>query len=456
MKKKNHNKIAVCLTCHNYGRYLEQSIKSLLNQSHKNLEIYLFLEECVDNSLLIAKKFQKEKRIKLFIHKKKRGLQFCANKALKLTDAKYFTRLDADDYLHKRAYEFFLNEFNKDKNLALVYSDYFYIDENGNIIDVNFNINKTKKDNPAHGACSVFVIDKFIKHGGYKKFFKAQDGYDLWLSFLTRKYRIKYLELPLWYYRQHALSLSKNEKKILKERSKIKKFYLNKKVNKNKIAYIVGGVDRNNFLLKAFNGKKLIEHPLDVIKKVSQKKNIYISTHENKIIDFSKKNNFQVILRPKNLKREFVTVNEIIIHAKKYIKKKFKKDYEIFIFINSFNPFLSKEYIDQGLDHLQLFNCDNVIATYEDFDLHYYESEQGLETLVHKNHSLLRIDRQALYVDSRMYRILWSKNVNNKLLNNNIKSNIGKIIIPRAIAHNIRSMYDLWIAEKIIKSNFVN
>ena len=455
MKNEKQNKIAVCLTCHNYGNYLEKSLNSLLNQTHKNWEAYLFLEECSDNSLTITKKFNKEKRIKLFIHNKKRGLQYCANKALKLTDAKYFTRLDADDYIHERAYEFFLNEFNQKKNIALVYSDYFYIDEIGNIIDVNFNIDKKKKDNPAHGACSVFLKEKFLKLGGYKKIFKAQDGYDLWLSFLTRKYKIEHLKLPLFYYRQHSLSMSKNEKKILNERSKIKKFFISKQVNKNKIAYIIGGADRNSFLLKKFNEKELIKYPLDTIKKLSNNNNIFVSASEKKILKFSEESKVKTIIRPKNLDKEFVTVNEILIHAKKYIKRVFKKNYEIFVFINSFNPFISDEYINQGLDHLQLFKCDNVIATYEDYDLHYFESENGLQKIFHRNHSQLRIDRQALYVDSRMYRILWNKNINNKLLNKNMTQNIGKIIIPRVLACNIRTKYDFFYAENIFKSNFL-
>lgn len=452
MNEKNLDKIAVCLTCHNYGNFLEQSINSLLNQTHKNWEAYLFLEECSDNSFSVAEKFNKEKRIKLFLHKKKRGLQYCANKALKLTNAKYFTRLDADDFLHDRAYEFFLDEFNKHKKTTLVYSDYFYIDEAGNVIDVNFNIDKKKKDNPAHGACSVFVKDKFLKLGGYKNFFKAQDGYDLWLSFFTRKHNIKHLKVPLFFYRQHSLSMSRNEKKILKERSKIKNYFNDNPISKDKIAYIIGGADRNNFLLRKFNNKELIRYPIDATKKISNNSNIFVSTSEKKILKFSKENNVNTILRPKNLDREFVTVNEILIHAKKYLKKVFKKNFKIFVFINSFNPFVSNEYINQGLDHLQLFDCDNVIATYEDYDLHYIESENGLEKIFHKNHSQLRIDRQALYVDSRMYRIVWSKKVNNKILNKNLAQNIGKIIIPRILSCNIRSEYDFLFSEKIYKS----
>ena len=92
MTKKN-SKIAVCITCHNYGKYLEQAIKSVIDQSYKNWEIFLFLDACTDNSEEVAKKFKFKSKIKIFVNKKKRGLDTCANTALKLTCAKNFTRL---------------------------------------------------------------------------------------------------------------------------------------------------------------------------------------------------------------------------------------------------------------------------------------------------------------------------------------------------------------------------
>ena len=61
--------------------------------------------------------------------------------------------------------------------------------------------------------------------GRYDKTFFCQDGYDLWIKFID-KYKIKNINLPLFYYRQHTNSLSKNTNKILKTRSEIihKKF----------------------------------------------------------------------------------------------------------------------------------------------------------------------------------------------------------------------------------------
>ena len=60
MIKKN-SKIAVCITCHNYGKYLEKAINSVINQSYRNWEIFLFLDACNDNSREVTKIFKSEK-----------------------------------------------------------------------------------------------------------------------------------------------------------------------------------------------------------------------------------------------------------------------------------------------------------------------------------------------------------------------------------------------------------
>ena len=50
---------------------------------------------------------------------------------------------------------------------------------------------------------------------------------------------------------------------------------------------------------------------------------------------------------------------------------------------------------------------------------------------------------------------MWDRIINKKLLDKSISQNIGKIIIPRPIALNIRSRYDFWTCENIINSKFL-
>ena len=45
-------------------------------------------------------------------------------------------RLDADDYLDPNSLSVLLNAIEKDSNIALVYSDYYLVDEKRNILSL--------------------------------------------------------------------------------------------------------------------------------------------------------------------------------------------------------------------------------------------------------------------------------------------------------------------------------
>ena len=66
------------------------------------------------------------------------------------------------------------------------------------------------------------TLSKLKKLGGYSTSFNAQDGYELWLKILSRN-SIGNITTPLFYYRQHPKSLSKDENRILEARRKIKR-----------------------------------------------------------------------------------------------------------------------------------------------------------------------------------------------------------------------------------------
>ena len=93
------NLVTVYITNRNYGKYLDQSIQSVLNQEYKNIFIIIIDDASSDNSKKILKKYKENKLIKIIHNKTKKGLIKCANIAIKEAKGKYVLRLDADDYL---------------------------------------------------------------------------------------------------------------------------------------------------------------------------------------------------------------------------------------------------------------------------------------------------------------------------------------------------------------------
>ena len=81
-------KASILVVNYNNGKYINQNINSLKNQTYKNIEIIYHDDNSTDNSLLILNKF---KKIKLIKNKKRVNLvRLIKLKALKelLRDAK--------------------------------------------------------------------------------------------------------------------------------------------------------------------------------------------------------------------------------------------------------------------------------------------------------------------------------------------------------------------------------
>ena len=169
MSEKNIPLVSVYIVNHNYGEYLETAIESVLSQTLKNFEIIFIDNGSSDDSKERVKKYFENKKIK-FIFQKNLGLNAANNVALKFSKGKYLIRLDADDYFDKNALEILSSKLERDKNIGLVFPDYYTVDKEGEIIDMirrhDFS-EVTLLDQPAHGACSMLRREILLALDGY-------------------------------------------------------------------------------------------------------------------------------------------------------------------------------------------------------------------------------------------------------------------------------------------------
>ncbi len=118
--------ISIIVPIYNAEKYLNKCIKSLINQTKKELEFILVNDGSTDSSEEIIKSY-KDKRIKYFKNKNQ-GIGKTRNFGMKKATGKYIMFLDSDDYLATNACEELFSKAEKD-NLDLVINNFYRVEE---------------------------------------------------------------------------------------------------------------------------------------------------------------------------------------------------------------------------------------------------------------------------------------------------------------------------------------
>ena len=109
-----NKKVSVIIPVYNAEKYLDRSIKSVLNQSYDNLEIIIVDDSSTDNSKDIIKKYaSKDSRIMPIYSEVNQGVSKARNIGLNIFSGDYLIFMDADDYITKDAIKILMEKCNK-------------------------------------------------------------------------------------------------------------------------------------------------------------------------------------------------------------------------------------------------------------------------------------------------------------------------------------------------------
>ena len=123
-------KVSVIIPAYNVSLYIEQCIKSILNQIYKNIEIIVVNDGSTDNTGEILEKLSlMDERIKV-IHQKNSGVSSARNTGLEIATGEFITFVDGDDYVANDFIDYML-EIQKQTgaDLCLSINSYTKIDE---------------------------------------------------------------------------------------------------------------------------------------------------------------------------------------------------------------------------------------------------------------------------------------------------------------------------------------
>lgn len=238
-------RFSIIIPLYNKEKYIQNTLKSVLNQTFQDFEIIIVNDGSTDQSVALVNEIN-DARIQL-IHQENQGVSVARNIGMENAHANYICYLDADDFW----YPHFLQTFN---DLIEKYSDYevfsaafevetkwntfaslYSIDVSKTDLVVNF-FDASKKECVIWTSCAVFKKSVFEHVGNFDTTIKIAQDTDLWIR-IGMHYPIVFTWNILAIYKHDAESLSKKTDDLT-HRLNFKKFEEAEKSNQKLKAYL--------------------------------------------------------------------------------------------------------------------------------------------------------------------------------------------------------------------------
>ena len=205
--------VSIVITYYKKKKYIDKTLKSIFDQTYKNLEIIFIYDDTNNEDLkFIRKLLTKFKKKKLIINKKNLGVAEARNLGLRFCSGSYVAFLDSDDLWKKKKLSTQIN-FMKKNFLNFTFTSYNIINENDKCIGKREVIkDATYKDiikSNYIGLSTVVINLKKIKKLKFPNL-KTQEDFALWLLLLRKGYKLNHLNQFLTSWRKSNNSLSSN------------------------------------------------------------------------------------------------------------------------------------------------------------------------------------------------------------------------------------------------------
>lgn len=135
--------ISIIVPVYNVDRYLENCLKSILNQTYKNIEIILVDDGSTDESRKICDEYSSKSNNISVIHQENQGASVTRNVGVKHSKGKYVVFIDADDEVDEKYIEY-LYYLIKKYNTKMCIAAYTIISQNNKKINLGFGYKEEK------------------------------------------------------------------------------------------------------------------------------------------------------------------------------------------------------------------------------------------------------------------------------------------------------------------------
>jgi CMP-N-acetylneuraminic acid synthetase len=452
-KTVNVPRVSVLMPTYNCGPWIEQAVRSVLDQVYPDWELIVVDDGSKDGTARILDRFTDHPRIRV-LFQENRGLAAASQLALKYAGGEYVIRLDADDWFDENILFVLVNILDTHQDYAMVYTDYYLTSEDGSILrqQMRSKINGDKLlDLPALNTGTLIRRRCLMEVGGYTETIRCQDNFDLWIRFI-QKYKAYNVNLPLWYYRHRAGSLTTKPDRIFATRRQIKSEFVRRNLPALRVLGIVpvrrlSPID-DNLPFLFLNGKRLIDYTLDESLKVAEIKRLVVTSDNAMLMGYIAERYPQVdcVARAKRLAAPNVGIAPTVFDV---LSRYPDQTFDMVALLHAHCPLRRAEHIKEAIDTLLIFDTDSLISVTEDFRTHYQRKENGLTPVVNSCDTL-RLERESLYCENGAIFLTKPRHITNTSL---LGPRIGHVVMGPDESVAIHNEYDFWLASRIIERN---
>lgn len=193
--KENTDLVSVVISVYNVQKYLKTCIKSVINQSYKNLEIIIVNDGSPDNSLNIIKEYSEIDSRIVLIDKKNEGVSAARNDGIKKAKGKYIFFLDGDDFLDKDFFKYFTENAKENKSDVVILNSFWSLKNR-----------VCEKYHSALPTCSLFIKKRLLDEYDFIRYpLNIQPGEDGIFShiLLMHAKKISFEDKVIYHYVKH-------------------------------------------------------------------------------------------------------------------------------------------------------------------------------------------------------------------------------------------------------------
>lgn len=212
--------VSIVMPVHNAERFLEEAIRSVMQQTYTNWELLVIDDNSTDGSMAVAVRLAAEDtRIKIFSNPEPTGYPATPrNMAVDLAQGRYIAFLDSDDVWLPGKLEHQLPFFSESEKIGVVFSNYEKIDEDSErdnrVIKARkiTDYNKLLLGNVIGNVTALYDVERV----GKVHFCKVRhEDYAMWLSILKRGFIARNTGKVMALYRVTGNSVSANKMHLL-------------------------------------------------------------------------------------------------------------------------------------------------------------------------------------------------------------------------------------------------